>query len=186
MIPEFTVQFDRVGFHLDFDAAPNAIVQEIHRPDPALQIELARHQRAVEATLNSIENRLAEDASTLHGIHDRLLDSFMRYAELVARCVFTTDSELIGQRLKEQLSIGIAEFGFDGDVQIRIHPDCFDFVEAYRVENELAFTLETDSLLEPGDCLIESPGKGLIARLEKRLEHARLATVGRLVDGGNQ
>lgn len=127
--------------------------------------ELATRTEAVEKILDALARPLEELDHRVEAELLALVQAVVR--QLVRREMHQDPGHLIGVIRAGLAALPLAA----GDVVVRLHPADADAIRERLAdtEDDRAWRLEADPLLERGGCLIASPRSNIDARLESRL-----------------
>ncbi len=131
-------------------------------------------------TLQSIEQQLQHLDAKLDQEFSSIGVQLTAAATQLAKQALGSDSSLVEERVAHFANILLRQVHPSQSAVIFVNPDCVTPLESWlsQVEYE-AIEIQADATVPPGDCRIESNGKGFLASLESFLDAAgkQLSTI---------
>ncbi|QDV86358.1 FliH/SctL family protein [Planctomycetes bacterium TBK1r] len=124
-------------------------------------------------TLQSIEQQLQHLDAKLNEEFSSIGVQLTAAATQLAKQALGSDSSLVEERVAHFANILLRQVHPSQSAVIFVNPDCVTPLESWlsQVEYE-AIEIQADATVQPGDCRIESNGKGFLASLESFLDAA--------------
>ncbi|QDV45552.1 flagellar assembly protein H [Stieleria neptunia] len=124
-------------------------------------------------TLQSIEQQLQHLDAKLDEEFSSIGVQLTAAATQLAKQALGSDSSLVEERVAHFANILLRQVHPSQSAVIFVNPDCVTPLESWlsQVEYE-AIEIQADATVQPGDCRIESNGKGFLASLESFLDAA--------------
>ncbi|MEM6470749.1 MAG: FliH/SctL family protein [Planctomycetota bacterium] len=154
-------------------STPNGSVVAAPSPTPNAEAEQLRSDRALKTLegIAAIVQSMAEE-------QDRQFSEAKQQLALAAievcRQVLGEDSELLQQRVQHFVDLAIQENAAHRSttsLTAFVHPTCVSMIQNWTLEHEMTnLHCKPDATLAPGDCRVESEGKGIAASLDAFLE----------------
>ncbi|WP_182868010.1 FliH/SctL family protein [Rhodopirellula sp. JC639] len=147
------------------DAGATAKAESAAR-DAAREAAALKTLQSIEQQLNLLDAKLEEEFSTI-GVQ------LTAAATQIAKQALGSDSALVEERVAHFANLLLRQVHPSQSAVIYVNPDCVVSLQSWlsQVDYE-AIEIQGDATVQPGDCRIESNGKGFLASLESFLDAA--------------
>ncbi len=174
---QFNVQFDRSNFDVRFEIDSIAVPFSVIKKPSANEKQILQQQQQNAALLQKIQQHIVQSQKQIEQQSNEIANVAIRHAENFIQFVFQNDSELILQKLKQQITTAFSTLDLAPQTHIWVHPDFISSLNEHFSHSQLEnVTIQPDPLLDKSDCRVEGVDSGWIARIENQLELARQTT----------
>ena len=141
-----------------------------------LQVKQQQHTAELRNLLNSLTSQLSQTQKQVARQEQDIQQLAVEFAIVIVRKLFQDNSELVEQRILQQLKLVLAQFTADDSSFATVYApaETISWLQDQVVVKENTLKLVPEAAMPPGDFRVEWKQLGLSARLEDQLERVGL------------